>query len=70
MSQSIEDGDDLPTVTHSSEMVLCGFTLTAHVLSNGQRVFEDNGQFRDLLEWLGTDNPRVVETLAARKETP
>lgn len=41
--------ENLPTVLHSCEVNFLGYKLIAHVLSNGQRVYEDTPELRRLL---------------------
>lgn len=41
---------DLPTVTHSADINLCGYKLRVHVLSNGERVYELNDELKRMLQ--------------------
>jgi len=45
----VSDGGELPKSTHSEVLDICGYRLTAHVLSSGERVYEDTPELRRLL---------------------
>jgi len=65
---------DLPSVTHSSTLDVLGFKLTVHVLTDGQRVFEDTDELRAMFAWLygasDRDVARVTEIIDDKKESP
>lgn len=62
MSEPIEVNaeEDLPVATWSGTQELFGFRLTVHVLSTGERVYEDNDELRKMLAWL-TDNGSALD---------
>lgn len=70
MTTPDDGGAALPTVTHTSTKEFLGYTLTMHVLSNGQRVFELNDELRRMLADMGmlADGPDAM--LTARKAAP
>lgn len=64
----MSDLTQIPTVVHTGTMDLCGFTLTVHNLSNGERVFEDNAELRRLLAWLTDGTMSLAEIEKALEE--
>lgn len=54
--------EDLPTIAHTSTMDLVGYKLTAHVLSNGERVYEVNDELKRMLADLGFGERTCVWT--------